>query len=174
MIPLYYTGYIRSSEVSCIQDPRWSLCPAGSAGRGDSHPSIDHCTDYHLWFNANGARLMGKIKLKCQIGDLKSEVTCYVIDIDISYNLLLGWPWIHRNFILLPTLHQVIKYADEWERVRTLIVEKYPFKGVENYFTDSLPHQILWRLIRFSSQRNPTLAMNQTLNQRQKKNVFGK
>jgi len=26
-------------------------------------------------FYANGTRLMGKIKLKCQIGDLKSEVT---------------------------------------------------------------------------------------------------
>jgi len=27
-------------------------------------------------FNANGTRLMGKIKLRCQIGDLSSEVTC--------------------------------------------------------------------------------------------------
>ena len=35
---------------------------------------------------------VGKIKLKCQIGDLKSEVTCYVIDADTSYNLLLGRP----------------------------------------------------------------------------------
>jgi len=28
-----------------------------------------------------------------------------------------------------------MKYADERERVRTLIAEKHPFKGVENYFT---------------------------------------
>jgi len=41
-------------------------------------------------FNANGTGLMGKIKLKCQIGDLKFEVTCYMIDVDTSYNLLLG------------------------------------------------------------------------------------
>jgi len=41
-------------------------------------------------FNANGTRPMGKIKLKYQIGDLRSEVTCYVIDADTSYNLLLG------------------------------------------------------------------------------------
>jgi len=41
-------------------------------------------------FNANGMCPMGKIKLRCQIGDLKSEVTCYVIDADTSYNLLLG------------------------------------------------------------------------------------
>ena len=41
-------------------------------------------------FNANGTRPMRKIKLKYQIGDLKSEVTCYIIDADTSYNLLLG------------------------------------------------------------------------------------
>ena len=45
-------------------------------------------------FNANGTRPMGKIKLRCQIGDLKSEVISYVIDADTSYNLLLGRPWI--------------------------------------------------------------------------------
>jgi len=33
-----------------------------------------------------------KIRLRCQIGDLKSEVTCYAIDADTSYNLLLGRP----------------------------------------------------------------------------------
>ena len=34
-----------------------------------------------------------------------------------------------------------MKYADEEGEVRTLIVEKYPFRGVENYFTDSLFYQ---------------------------------
>jgi len=84
---------------------------------------------------------MGKTKLKCQIRDLKSEVTCYVIDADMYYNLLLGRPWIHRNSIIPSTLHQVMKYADERGRVRTLIVKKYPFKGLENYFTNSLLYQ---------------------------------
>ena len=39
--------------------------------------------------NANGTHLTGKIKLKYQIGNLKFKVMCYVIDADISYNLLL-------------------------------------------------------------------------------------
>jgi len=43
-------------------------------------------------FNVNGTRPMRKIKLMCQIGDLKSDVTCYVIDADTSYNLLLERP----------------------------------------------------------------------------------
>ena len=31
-----------------------------------------------------------------------------------------------------------MKYVDENEKVRMLIAERHPFKGVENYFTDSL------------------------------------
>jgi len=92
-------------------------------------------------FNANGPRPMGKIKLKCQIRDLKSEVMCYVINADTPYNLLLERPWIHRKSIVPYTLHQVMKYVDRDEKVRTLIAEMHPFKGVENYFTDSLLYQ---------------------------------
>ena len=92
-------------------------------------------------FNANGMRPIGKIKLRCQIEDLKSEVTCYVIGADMSYNLLLGRPWSHRNSIVPFTLHQVMKYTNEQERMRTLIAKRHPFKGVENYFTDSLLYQ---------------------------------
>ena len=85
-------------------------------------------------FDANDTRLMGKIKIKYQIKDLRFEVTCYVIDADTSYNLLLGRSWIHRNFIILFTLHQVMKYIDEHENMRMLIAERHPFKRVENFF----------------------------------------
>jgi len=34
-----------------------------------------------------------------------------------------------------------MKYADEDGKVRTLIAEKRPFKGVKNYFTDFLLYQ---------------------------------
>jgi len=34
-----------------------------------------------------------------------------------------------------------MKYIDESGKVRTLIAERHPFQGVENYFTDSLLYQ---------------------------------
>src|SRR5256886_15988928 len=99
-------------------------------------------TDTNIfWLNANSTRPMGKIKLRCQIRDLKSEVTVCVIDVDTSYNLLLGRPWIHRNHIVPSTLHQVMKYVDAQGQVLTLVAEQCPFKGVENYFTDTLLYQ---------------------------------
>jgi len=81
---------------------------------------------------------MGKIKPRSQIGNLKTEVTFYVVDTNMLYNLLQGRPWIHRKPIVPSTLHQLMKYADEEGKVRILIAEKRPFKRVENYFTDSL------------------------------------
>src|SRR3954465_7238586 len=84
---------------------------------------------------------MGRIKLRCQIGDLKTEVTVYVIDADTSYNLLLGQPWIHKNHIVPSTLDQVMKYVDAQGQVRTLVAEQRPFKGVKNYFIDALLYQ---------------------------------
>src|SRR5436189_5167785 len=96
-------------------------------------------TDTNIFgFNANSTRPIGKIKLRCQIGELKTEMTVYVIDSDTSYNLLLGRSWIHRNHIVPSTLHQVIKYVDTQGQVHTLVAERHPFKGVETHFTDSL------------------------------------
>ena len=34
-----------------------------------------------------------------------------------------------------------MKYIDKSGKVRTLIAERHPLKGVENYFTDSLLYQ---------------------------------
>src|SRR5204862_5508906 len=99
-------------------------------------------TDTNIFgFNANSTRPMEKIKLRCQIGDLKTEVTVYVIDADTSYNLLLGRPWIHRNHIVPSTLHQVMKYVDDQGQIHILKAGQHPFKGVENQFTDSLLYQ---------------------------------
>src|SRR5438045_4255830 len=64
-------------------------------------------------FNANSSTPIGKIRLRCLIGDLKTEVTCYVINADTSYNLLLGRPWLHRNGLISSSLHQVVKYIDK-------------------------------------------------------------
>ncbi|ONK72755.1 uncharacterized protein A4U43_C04F22830 [Asparagus officinalis] len=140
--PLYYTGYIRSSEISRVQvDPgsALSIMPYRVMQVLGIPMHRLHATQTTIFrFNANSTRPLGKIKLRCQIGDLRSEVTCYIIDADTSYNLSLGRPWIHANRIVPSTLHQVMKYVNDEDEVRTLIAEKYPFRGVENFHTDSV------------------------------------
>lgn len=48
-------------------------------------------------FKASGACALGKIMFKCQIRDLRSEITYYIKDSDASYNLLLGRLWFHQS-----------------------------------------------------------------------------
>src|SRR3954467_2401469 len=143
--PLYFTRYIGPTEITRIQvdlGPALSIMPRCVMERLSIPAHRLSATDTNIFgFNANSTRPMGKIKLRCQIGDLKSEVTVYVIDTDTSYNLLLGRPWIHKNHIVPSTLHQVMKYVDAQGQVRTLVAEQRPFKGVENYFTDALLYQ---------------------------------
>lgn len=84
--------------------------------------------DYHLWVQPSKTYPLGKIMLKCQIGDLKTEVTCYIIDTETSYNLLLERrngiiPSIHRNRIVPSILHQVTKYVDERGKVLPLVAD---------------------------------------------------
>ena len=84
--PLYFMGYIGSKEITRIQvDP-------GSALSIMPRHVMEHlsilayrlsATDTNIFgFNANSTRPMAKIKLRCQIRDLKTEVTVYVIDAD--------------------------------------------------------------------------------------------
>ena len=92
--PMCYIEYIESSEVSRIQ------VDSGSALSIMPHRVMQHLgipthrlstTQTIIYdFNANSTCPMGKIKLRCQIGDLRSEVTCYVIDANTLYNLLSG------------------------------------------------------------------------------------
>ena len=92
--PLYFTGYIRSSEVSRIQvdlGSALSIMPRRIMQHlGISTHRLSATQTIIYGFNANGTRPMGKIKLKCQIRDLRSKVTCYIIDANTLYNLLLG------------------------------------------------------------------------------------
>ena len=140
--PFYFTGYIGSAQVDRIQvDPgsALSIMPLRllhHLGVPLNRLSSTNTTIYD--FNATNTRPLGKIRLKCQMGDLKTEVTCYVIDAEPSYNLLLGCPWIHCNIIVPSTLHQCMKYVDSDDEVKTMVAERNPFKGVENYFTDSI------------------------------------
>ncbi|KAJ6840135.1 uncharacterized protein M6B38_312855 [Iris pallida] len=86
-------------------------------------------------FNSGRSYPLGKIRLKCQIGDLKTEATCYVIEVDTVYNILLGRQWIHDYMIVPSILHQCFKYVNRHGLVRTEVVDIDPFKGVESYYS---------------------------------------
>ena len=82
--PLYYTGYIGSTCIERVQvDPgsALSIIPKRLLyflGIPLCQLSATTTTIYD--FNAGSSHPLGKIRLRCRIENLKSKVTCYVID----------------------------------------------------------------------------------------------
>ncbi|XP_070002755.1 uncharacterized protein [Nicotiana sylvestris] len=56
---------------------------------------------------------IGEIDLILTIGPVDFEVTFQVLDMDTSYNFLLGRPWIHAAGAIPSMLHQMVKFDHE-------------------------------------------------------------
>ncbi|KAJ6821661.1 uncharacterized protein M6B38_391965 [Iris pallida] len=92
--PLYYTEYIDTVKVDRILvDPGSALdiMPKTllDALKIPVHNLSTTITTI-LEFNSGRSEPLGKIRLKVQIGNLRTKVTFYVIDNHVSYNVLLG------------------------------------------------------------------------------------
>lgn len=53
---------------------------------------------------------IGEIKLNMTIGPVVFTIVFQVMDMETSYNFLLGRPWIHMAQAVPSTLHQVVKF----------------------------------------------------------------
>ncbi|XP_070045966.1 uncharacterized protein [Nicotiana tomentosiformis] len=60
---------------------------------------------------------IGEIDLILNIGPMDFEVTFQVLDMDTSYNFLLGRPWIHVAGAVPFTLHQMVKFEHENQEI---------------------------------------------------------
>ena len=132
--PLYLTGYIGSTCVERVQvDPGSALSIIPRRLLSFLNIPLYRLPSTNttiVGFNTGSSSPLGKIRLRCQMGDLKSDLTYYVIDADTSYNMLLGRSWIHDNWIVSSTLHQYFKYVDDQSEVRIVFADKQPFKGL--------------------------------------------
>lgn len=105
------------------------------------------------------SRSIGKICLKCQIGNLKIEVTAMLL----MQTPLTTFCWDDYGFTLTLLLFLLfigvcLKYEDKQGIVKTVFAEEQPFKGVENYFIDS-------NLYRDGQEDKLMLTMKQIRNQ---------
>ncbi|XP_070046971.1 uncharacterized protein [Nicotiana tomentosiformis] len=70
-------------------------------------------------FDGGGKDSVGDIMLNLSIGPVEFSMEFQVLDVAVSYNLLLGRPWIHAAKAILSSLHQMVKF--EWDR-REIVV----------------------------------------------------
>ncbi|XP_070002645.1 uncharacterized protein [Nicotiana sylvestris] len=70
-------------------------------------------------FDGGGKDSVGDIVLELTIGPVEFTMEFQVLDVAVSYNLLLGRPWIHVAKAVPSTLHQMVKF--EWDRQEIIV-----------------------------------------------------
>ncbi|XP_070004166.1 uncharacterized protein [Nicotiana sylvestris] len=70
-------------------------------------------------FDGGGTDTVGDIILGLTIGPVEFTMEFQVVDMAVSYNLLLGQPWIHAAKAVPSTLHQMVKF--EWDRQEIVV-----------------------------------------------------
>ena len=107
--PLYYTCYIHEVKVSRIQiDPgsAVNILPIQTMNSvGLTLRSLKEINVKIHGYDGQGNRALGKIKIKCKIGDMIVYPGYYVVGACTTCNLLLGRPRIYENHVIPSTLH---------------------------------------------------------------------
>ena len=57
-------------------------------------------------FASSSFSTKGHVNVDLQVGPLRAPTKFFVMDADVSYHILLGRPWIQRNYVVPSTLHQ--------------------------------------------------------------------
>ena len=53
---------------------------------------------------------LGILIIPLTIGPVVFDVEFYIVDLEPSFNLLLGCPWLHKHQVISSTLHRMIKF----------------------------------------------------------------
>ena len=74
-------------------------------------------------FDGTKRKFLGNIKLPIQVGPCIFDSEFIVMDINPSYNYLLGRPWIHMANAVPSTLHQKVKFMVEKSLIIVIVEE---------------------------------------------------
>ncbi|XP_070025353.1 uncharacterized protein [Nicotiana sylvestris] len=100
-----------------------NICPLSTLSNLKVEDERIHKNTICVWgFDGGGKVSVGDIMLELMIGLVEFTMEFQVLDIAVSYNLLLGRPWIHVAKAVPSTLHQVVKF--EWDREEIIVMAK--------------------------------------------------
>ncbi|XP_075081259.1 uncharacterized protein LOC142166300 [Nicotiana tabacum] len=114
---LYLTVKCEDSVVSRVLVDNGSsanICPLSTLQKLKNGTERIHLNSVCVrGFDGGGKDSVGDIMLELSIGPVEFTMEFQVLDVAISYNLLLGRPWIHAAKTVPSSLHQMVKF--EWD-----------------------------------------------------------
>ncbi|XP_070040077.1 uncharacterized protein [Nicotiana tomentosiformis] len=120
---LYITVKCKDSAVSRVLVDKGSsanICPLSTLQKLKIGTERIHMNNVCVRrFDGGGKDSVGDIMLELSIGPIEFTMEFQVLDVAVSYNLLLGRPWIHAAKAIPSSLHQMVKF--EWERQEIVV-----------------------------------------------------
>ena len=119
---LYVTGSINGYKIDRIMIdpgssvniiPAWLLESLGL----EKHISNNQMGEIH-GFNRSIQEVIGIAKLELAIGGVVAKTELSVVEMETSFAVLLGRPWLHDNKVVPSTLHQCMKYIKDGQEIR--------------------------------------------------------
>ena len=90
-------------------------------------------TDVFISGFAGGAnKTKGVIPIEVKIGSKIATVAFFVVNTDSAYNALLGKDWIHSNWVIPYSLHQVLVFWKDVNSIEVVKADERPFVTYNN------------------------------------------
>ncbi|XP_019239986.1 PREDICTED: uncharacterized protein LOC109219980 [Nicotiana attenuata] len=97
---------------------RFDICPLSTLQRMEIGTKIIRPSNVCVRaFDGVKRDTIREIYLILTIGPVDFEVTFQILDMDTSYNFLLGRPWVHAARVVPSTLHQIVKFEYENQEI---------------------------------------------------------
>jgi hypothetical protein len=134
--PLYIKGHMDGRPVNRVlvdNGAAVNILPTSMLRKLFKTESDLIATDVSISGFASGAtKIKGVIPIKVKVGSKVAIVAFFVVNTDSAYNALLGRDWIHSNWVVPSSLHQVLVFWKDDNNIEVVKANKRPFVAYNN------------------------------------------
>ena len=83
-------------------------------------------------FTGGATKTKGVIPIEVKVGSKVATVAFFVVNTDSAYNALLGRDWIHSNWVVSSSLHQVLVFWKDDNNIEVVKADERAFVAYNN------------------------------------------
>ena len=96
----------------------------------------------------------GIIPIQTKVGSKVNTTTFFVVNTKLAYNALLGRDWIHTNWVVPSSLHQIVMFWKDNNNIEIVMANDKPFTVCNN--VDAMLYNKNMSIVKFASLNNRT------------------
>ena len=83
-------------------------------------------------FVGGATKTKGVIRIEVKVGSKVATVAFFVVNTDPAYNALFGRDWIHSNWVVSSSLHQLLVFWSDDNSIVVVKADEWPFIAYNN------------------------------------------